>query len=92
MFLSAAAASARYMKVEVEAAVREFGDRIIFAWLDRSQSLPRGFPVPETEWPVLHCQYDESRLDWNEIDRLIVSTNKGDGYRLRGHARGLEGH
>ena len=35
------------------------------------------------------CQVLKSRIKRNwvpEIDRLIATTNKGDGYRLRGHA------
>ena len=38
---------------------------------DSPQSLPPEFPVPETQWVVLHRSDDESRLNWNEIDRLI---------------------
>jgi hypothetical protein len=71
-FLSAVAASSAWVRQEVEAASREFGDRVIFAWLDHPQSLPHEFPVPETQWVVLHRSDDESRLNWNEIDRLIV--------------------
>jgi len=71
-FLSAAAASSEWVRREVEVASREFGDRVIFAWLDRPQSLPHGFPIPLTQWLVLHRSDDENSLNWNEIDRLIV--------------------
>lgn len=71
-FLSEASASSEWVRWEVETASREFGDRVIFAWLDRPQSLPHEFPIPQTQWLVLHRSDDESRMNWNEIDRLIV--------------------
>ena len=71
-FLSAASASSAWVRQEVRTTSREFEDRVIYAWLDSPQSLPPEFPVPETQWVVLHRSDDESRLNWNEIDRLIV--------------------
>lgn len=72
LFLSATDRSSKWVLNKVVAALRDFGDRVIFAWLDRPQSLPHEFPIPETQWVKLYRSDDETRLNWNEIDRLIV--------------------
>ena len=71
-FLSTAAVTSVFVQGEVAMALREFRDRVIFAWLDLPQPLPREFPIPETQWVELFRHDDESRMNWNEIDRLIV--------------------
>jgi hypothetical protein len=71
-FVSASSVSSQWVRLELESAARDHGDRIILAWLDRPGLLPEGVPVPLTSWPVIYLSFDEKRLNWNEVDRLIV--------------------